>query len=99
MTGDPGPAFLESDFDLSPDGRTIVTAWSDWSNLPATPVDLVTIDVETKARRTLAHGECYFGHPRFSPDGRFVVAVRTTAGAPDRAAASTIWLIALATGE
>jgi dipeptidyl aminopeptidase/acylaminoacyl peptidase len=99
VTGDPGPAFLESDFDLSPDGRTIVTAWSDWSNLPATPVDLVTIDVETKARRTLAHGECYFGHPRFSPDGRFVVAVRTTAGAPDRAAASTIWLIDLATGE
>ena len=99
LTADPGPAFLESDFDISPDGRTVVTDWGDWSNLPANPVDLVAIDVETKARRTIAHTDGYFGHPRVSPDGRFVVSVRTTAGAPDRASVSTVWLIDLATGE
>jgi dipeptidyl aminopeptidase/acylaminoacyl peptidase len=99
VTGDPGPAFLESDFDISPDGRTIVTSWFDGSSLPATPVDLVAIDVETKTRRTIAHTDGYFAHPRVSPDGRFVVSVRTTAGAPDQAAVSTVWLIDLATGE
>jgi dipeptidyl aminopeptidase/acylaminoacyl peptidase len=99
VTGDPGPAFLETDFDLSPDGRTIVTSWADWSNMPATPVDLVAIGVETKARRTLAHTGGYFAQPKVSPDGRFVVSVRTTFGTPDQASAKTVWLVDLATGE
>ena len=99
LTGDVGPVFLESDFDISPDGRTIVAGWADWSNLPATPVDLVAIDVETKARRTLGHGNAYFSHPKVSPDGRLVVCVRSTLGALDEAAASTLWLVDLATGE
>ncbi len=99
VTGDVGPVFLESDFDVAPDGRTIVAAWGEWSNLPATPIDLVAIDVETKARRTLAHGDYYFGHPKVSPDGRSVVAVRTGFGTPDKAAATSLWLVDLATGE
>jgi dipeptidyl aminopeptidase/acylaminoacyl peptidase len=98
VTGDPGPVFLESDFDLSPDGRTIVTGWADWSNLPSTPVELVAIDVESKARRRLGVGDFYFSQPKFSPDGRFVVCTRATSGAPDQAGARTIWLIDLATG-
>ena len=99
LTGDVGPVFLESDFDISPDGRTIVAGWADWSNLPATPVDLVAIDVETKARRTLGHGNACFSHPKVSPDGRLVVCIRSTLGALDEAAASTLWLVDLATGE
>jgi dipeptidyl aminopeptidase/acylaminoacyl peptidase len=99
LTGDVGPAFLESDFDISPDGRTIVTGWADWSNLPATPVNLVAIDVETRARRTLGHGDLWFGQPKVSPDGRFVVCTRATSGTPDKAAVRTIWLFDLSTGE
>jgi len=99
VTGDVGPVFLESDFDISPDGRTIVAGWADWSNLPKTPVGLMALDVKTKARRKLAEGDFYFAHPRVSPDGRFVVAARSTAGSPDKASATVLWLIDLATGE
>jgi dipeptidyl aminopeptidase/acylaminoacyl peptidase len=98
LTGDAGPAFLEADFDLSPDGRTVATSWFDWSKPPATPCDLVAIDVESGERRKLTPGDAYYGHPVFSPDGRFVVAVRTTFGSPDEAAATTLWLLDLATG-
>jgi dipeptidyl aminopeptidase/acylaminoacyl peptidase len=99
LTGDIGPVVLESDFDLSPDGRTVVAAWGDWSNLPATPVDLVAIDIETKVRRTLTPGDAYYSHPRISPGGRYVVSIRSTFGTPDRAGATTVWLIDMATGK
>jgi dipeptidyl aminopeptidase/acylaminoacyl peptidase len=92
VTGDPGPVFMETEFDLSPDGRTIVTSWSNWSKPPATPTDLVALDVETKARRTLEHFDGEFNQPRISPDGRWVVSVRTSDGNPDLAAESMLWL-------
>ncbi len=98
LTGDPGPAFLEADFDISPDGATVVTSWFDWSNLPATPADLVTLDVESGVRHRLTRGDAYYSHPVFSPDGRFLAAVRTTFGSPESAAAGTVWLVDLATG-
>jgi dipeptidyl aminopeptidase/acylaminoacyl peptidase len=99
LTGDPGPAFLEPDFDISPDGRTVVTSWGDWSKPPATPQDLVLLDVASKARRKLTPGDAYYFHPRFSPDGRWLVVVRTTFGTPKLAADATLWLIDLATGK
>ena len=99
VSGDIGPVILESDFDISPDGKTIVACWADWSSLPSTPVDLVIIDVESKTRRTLAGGDWFFEHPRFSPDGRFVVASRATSGKHEEASSRTIWLIELATGK
>jgi dipeptidyl aminopeptidase/acylaminoacyl peptidase len=99
LTGNAGPAFLEPDFDISPDGRTVVTSWGDWSKPPATPQDLVAIDVASGKRRKLTPGDAYYGHPRFSPDGRYVAAVRLEFGTPDRAASSTLWLIDLAVGK
>jgi dipeptidyl aminopeptidase/acylaminoacyl peptidase len=99
VTGDPGPAFLEADFDISPDGRTVVTNWCDWSKLPATPAEIVAIDVESGARKTLTPSDAYYHHPAVSPDGLFVVAVKTGSGTPDEAGASTLWLIDLATGK
>ena len=99
VSGDIGPVILESDFDISPDGKTIVAGWADWSSLPSTPVELVVIDIESKTRRTLAGGDFWFGQPRFSPDGRFVVASRGTSGKHEEAATRTIWLVDIATGE
>jgi dipeptidyl aminopeptidase/acylaminoacyl peptidase len=97
LTGDPGPVFMDVEFDLSADGKTLVTSWSLWST-PETPTDLVAIDVETKARRTLEHISGEFVQPRISPDGRWVVSVRMTNGTPDEAAESMLWLTDL-TGE
>ncbi len=99
LTGDPGPAFLEADFDISPDGKTVVTCWADWSKPPATPVDLVAIDVASKARRKLTDGEGFYAHPRFSPDGKHVVVTLTTHGTPEEAAATTLRLVDIATGQ
>jgi dipeptidyl aminopeptidase/acylaminoacyl peptidase len=99
VTGDAGPAFLEADFDISPDGRTIVTSWGDWSKPPATLQDLVLLDVESKTRRKLTAGDAYYFHPRFSPDGRFVAAIRATFGTPKEAAVPDLWLLDLATGQ
>jgi dipeptidyl aminopeptidase/acylaminoacyl peptidase len=98
LTGDPGPVFFETDFDISPDGRTVVTAWSDWSKPPATPTDLVAIELESKARRKLTPGDGYYGAAKFSPDGRFVVCGRATFGTPNEASARTVWLIDLSSG-
>ncbi len=99
LTGDAGPAFPEPDFDISPDGRTVATGWGDWSKPPATPYDLVLLDVASKARRKLTTGDAYYFHPRFSPDGRWLAAVRTTFGTPKLAAEATLWLIDLASGK
>ena len=99
LTGDPGPAFLEPDLDISPDGKTVVTSWSDQSKPPATPQDVVTIEVASGKRRKLTPGDAYYFHPRFSPDGRFLVAIRTTFGTPKLASDATLWLIDLATGK
>jgi dipeptidyl aminopeptidase/acylaminoacyl peptidase len=98
VTGDPGPVFMETEFDISPDGRTIVTSWSDWSKPPATPTDLVAIDIESKVRRALEHFDGEFNQPRISPSGRYVVSVRTTDGNPGLAAETTLWLTDLSTG-
>jgi dipeptidyl aminopeptidase/acylaminoacyl peptidase len=97
LTGDPGPVFMDVEFDLSPDGRTLVTSWSMWSRRE-TPTDLVAIDVETKARRTLEHIAGEFNQPRISPDGQWVVSVRMTNGTPDEAAEAMLWLTDL-TGQ
>jgi dipeptidyl aminopeptidase/acylaminoacyl peptidase len=99
LTGDPGPAFLDADFDISPDGRKVVTSWFDWSDLPKGPQDLYAIDVATKARRKLTAGDGYYAQPKVSPDGRWVACTHATFGAPGEAAERMIWLIDLATGK
>ena len=98
LTGDPGPAFLETELDISPDGRTVVTPWFDWSHMPANPCDIAVIDIESKMRRLLTPSDAYYGHPVFSPDGRTVACTRSTFGTPDKGSETTLWLIDLATG-
>jgi dipeptidyl aminopeptidase/acylaminoacyl peptidase len=99
LTGDPGPAFLEPDFDISPDGKTVVTSWFDWTDLPKGPEDLYAVDVESKKRRKLTGGDGYYGGPKFSPDGKWVACSFATFGQPGKAAARAIWLIDVATGK
>jgi dipeptidyl aminopeptidase/acylaminoacyl peptidase len=90
----------EVSFDLTPDGRTLVTGWRRRSTLVDLAVDLVVIDVATGQRRTVASGDD-FEHEdvRCSPDGRYAVSVRGLIGTPERAHDVTLWLVDLATGE
>jgi dipeptidyl aminopeptidase/acylaminoacyl peptidase len=91
VTGDVGPAL--SDFDVTPDGRTIVAAWD--VALPGGELrtDLVAIDLATGERSTLAsEADVDFFDPRVSPDGRWVIAGRFVHGTYDHAFRETLWL-------
>ncbi len=99
LTGDPGPAFLEADFDTSPDGKTVITSWGDWSKPPATPQDLVAIDVATGKQRKLTNGDAYWHFPRFSPDGKWIACLRSAFGSADVAADTSVWVFDAASGK
>ncbi len=89
LTPDAGRALAVDDveYDISPDGRTVVTMWS----IPergGVRFGIVSIDVATSERSTLLDDEDHeYGGPRISPDGR-TVAVQvmrreTNSTAPD----------------
>jgi len=90
-----------AEFDVTPDGRTVVVAWTPTEDMLTRFTQLVAIDVETSERRVLAAEEMvFFGGPACSPDGRFVVGTRYQAtGSPDVAGDQTLWLLDLQTGE
>jgi len=91
ITGDVG--FAIEDHDVTPDGATIVASWQ--IELPAGDYrsDLVTIDVATGKRTTLATDELgdFYG-PLVSPDGRWVISGRTVRGDYDSAFRDGLWL-------
>lgn len=87
LTPCPGRALDEASFDLSPDGRTVVTTWQVPERGGRRPT-LTAIDAETGECRTLLDdpGEEY-GRPRFSPDGQRVAVLveqRSTTAEPIR---------------
>ena len=87
------------DFDVTPDGATLVTGWNPRTGVEDLATHLVAVDLTTGERRTLADGEVGYGGARCSPDGRSVACIREVLGDPDRAEQVTLWLIDLATGE
>ncbi len=99
LTGEAGGAFVESAFDLSPDGATLVTIRRDPRDLPLITADLVAIDTASGAERPLTHGDAWYAEPRVSPDGRWVACLRTTFGSSDEASVQRLWLVELATGR
>ncbi|MFI6074230.1 prolyl oligopeptidase family serine peptidase [Actinoplanes sp. NPDC051343] len=87
LTGPVGGALgVEPDFDVSPDGRTVVASWRIPERAGSSRTALVAIDVATGERRTLAEDPAYdYGSPQISPDGTqvaFVASRRSTAGDP-----------------
>ena len=100
LTGDAGPAaLLESAIDLSPDGKTVYTRWTDQSKLTESLSDLIAIDVQTRERRFLTHGDAWYEAVKVSPNGRYLVSTRTTFGSPEEASETTLWLVDLQTGK
>ncbi|GIG76252.1 S9 family peptidase [Planosporangium flavigriseum] len=87
VTGPVGRAFDdECSWDITPDGRTVVTVWAVAEPGGSQRYTLVAIDVATGERRTLADEVDHeYNSPRVSPDGTRVAVVverRSTADDP-----------------
>jgi dipeptidyl aminopeptidase/acylaminoacyl peptidase len=93
LTPAPGRALDGASYDLSPDGRTVVTTWL-VSERGGRRLTLVAIDAATGERRTLlTDPDLEFWGPRFSPDGRRVAVLveqRSTATEPIRQSLSVL---------
>ena len=92
ITGHVGRAFDEEcSWDITPDGRTVVTVWAVAEPAGSQRYTLVAIDVATGARRTLADDvEHEYLSPRVSPDGTRVAVEVQRRSAPDDP--GDIWL-------
>jgi dipeptidyl aminopeptidase/acylaminoacyl peptidase len=100
LTPDPGLALHEEGYDVTPDGRTVVTGWNVEDRPGYLRAELVAIDAATGERRVLASDpDCFFSAPAVSPDGRYVVCERTRDSDYDNAPDTTLWLTDLSTGE
>jgi dipeptidyl aminopeptidase/acylaminoacyl peptidase len=92
LTGHAGRALgVEGDWDITPDGRTVVAVWTVAERAGSQRSTLVAIDVATGERRTLADDPALEYHrPRVSPDGtRVAVGVERRSSPADPGA---IWL-------
>ena len=100
LTGHVGIALQEyPGWDVSPDGRTVVTAWMRPEAGGSQYLTLVALDVATGERRTLADDPAVeYGAPRISPDGTQVAVVVTTRPTPQDPGDRTLSLIPLAGG-
>ena len=90
--------FEETGFALAADGRTLVAARNDASELPRIRTDLVAVDLATGERRALTPGDAWYHAPAVSPDGRTVATIRESIGSPNEATAVSLVLVDLATG-
>lgn len=83
LTPAPGSALVETEHDVTPDGRTVVTGWRVAGPRGVTRSILVAIDVATGERRILADDPGYeFGGPAVSPDGTQVACWRESLSTP-----------------
>ena len=94
LTPRSGSALREQAFELTPDGRTVITGW--WHRDPAgdSYVELVSVDVATGELHTLlGQPGTALENPRVSPDGRFVVCSRETFPAAETPTDVTLMLL------
>lgn len=98
LTGHAGRALdHDSGWDIAPDGRTVVAAWTVAERGGSQRVTLVAIDVETGGRRTLADdAEHEYGSPQISPDGTRVAVVVRRRSSPEEP--GDTWLAVLPLG-
>jgi len=100
VTPDARIALIEQSPSLSPDGRTVVTAWNRAAARGEMRTLLIAVDVATGERRVLvddASGD--LGNPVVSPDGQWVAYTRETISTPYQAPAVELWVVPLAGGE
>jgi dipeptidyl aminopeptidase/acylaminoacyl peptidase len=99
LTPMPGRALDEQQFDLTPDGRTVVTGWA-VADEPGYPrPQLVALDTATGERRVLADDRYVrYGSPRVSHDGRYVACLRMAEPTFNEAPSPGVWVVDLASG-
>ena len=101
LTPDAGDALRECDFELTPDGASVVVTWRQYLPKGDTRTDLVVIDVATGERRVLlSDADADFQGPlAVSPDGTKVACNRDRKTGYDVSARSELWIADLATGQ
>ncbi|MEJ7753861.1 MAG: hypothetical protein WKF38_01620, partial [Candidatus Limnocylindrales bacterium] len=100
LTPQAGQALLETGYDVTPDGATVVTSWSVTAELTRLQERLVAIDRASGDHRFLTPDDgSWYSEPACSPDGRWVVATRSEPGSPESIGDQTLWLVDLESGE
>ncbi|WP_102142421.1 S9 family peptidase [Mycobacterium hubeiense] len=91
LTPQPGDALREADFDVSADGRFLVTSWHDPGPRASIRGTLVRIDLDSGERTTIADDpDADLELPAISPDGSAVAFTRETHSTPDKAPRITL---------
>ena len=97
VTPDAGAALTEAGVDLSADGARLVCTWNRPTGRGAQRSELVTTDVATGERETLAADpRADLRGPKFSPDGTRVAYLREEQSTPQRAPRITLEVIDVA---
>ncbi len=93
LTPAPGRSLDLSSYELTPDGRTLVSTWTvDLPRADRRPT-IVAIDTETGERRVLVDDPLYdLESPVVSPDGRFVVCGRDRRSTTELPPSVGLWL-------
>ena len=100
VTGHVGRAlYPEGNWDITPDGRTIVTTWAVPEPGASQRTTLVAIDVETGERRVLADDAGHeYDQPRVSPDGTQIAVIVRERFTPERIGDNWLAVLPLAGG-
>jgi dipeptidyl aminopeptidase/acylaminoacyl peptidase len=97
LTPDSGRSLDEQEFDIAPDGSTVVTGWQVPEEGGQFRNEVVVIDVGTGQRQTLlSEPGIDFAGPRISPDGDLVLAIREEHDSYDQPGDATLVVTALA---
>jgi dipeptidyl aminopeptidase/acylaminoacyl peptidase len=85
LTPSPGSALREADFDVSADGRFVVTSWQQRAGA-STHAVLVRIDLDTGERKVIAdEPDADLWSPAIAPDGSAVAYIRESCSTPKKA--------------
>lgn len=91
LTEAPGGALREAQFDVSPDGRFVVTTWQQPAPGASAHSVLVRVDTDTGERTVIAdEPDADLWSPAIAPDGSAVAYVRESYSTPEKAPRITL---------
>ena len=91
LTESPGSALWDTDFDVSPDGRFVVTSWQRPAAGASKNAVLVRIDTDSGERSMIANDpEADLWSPAIAPDGSAIAYVRESYSSPAKAPRITL---------